>query len=533
MQTRPDHEVAAPTQDPTPGATPDPSPAAPKPEEAASETAPEASPEETNPETAAEPAAAETAPEAPVEAAAEETPAEEVAPEPPAEAAAEKAPAREVPAPAEVAAAAELNGESKAAEGTPGEPGKLAELLDEPSEKARGAATPKKGSRVTGTIVRITDDGVFVDFGGREEGVLDPREIQDDKGAATHEVGARIQATVTGVEGGIKLSTKGKSGRKPGNVPALLEASKSGLSVSGKVVGVNKGGLVVYAMGVRAFCPFSQIDRRYVENPESFVGQKLSFKVASMDEKGKNVVLSRRVLLEDEAKQEGAKLRETLSVGMELTGTVARLRPFGAFVDVGGIDGLVHVSEISHRRVKDPSEVLKVGQEVRVQVVKIDDLNGASERISLSLKKLETDPWDELASKLEEGQKVRGKVVRLVDFGAFIEVAPGVDGLAHVSTLAEGRVEHPSDVVTKGEEVDAWVVSVETSARRVSLSLVDPAGLPARGGGGGGGGGGGRSGRRDRGPREPREEMRTTAGTPGMTSMEEAFERLREQQQSE
>jgi len=462
MENRPPHEVAAPTPDPAPGSDPD----APSAETPASEDTSDA-----------------------------------------------------VPSP-------EPNGHEPAtapAEGEPEGEG-LAEMLDAPAEKARGAAVPKKGSRVTGTIVRISDDAVFVDFGGREEGVLDPREIRDESGAVVKKVGDKVQATVTAVEGGVKLSAKAKAGRKAGNVPALLEASKAGLPVGGKVVGVNKGGLVVYAMGVRAFCPFSQIDRRFVENPESFVGRKLTFKISSMDDKGKNVVLSRRVVLEEEAKEEGARLRGTLEVGMELDGTVARLRPFGAFVDVGGVDGLVHVSEISHRRIKDPAEVLRVGQEVRVQVVRIEDLNGPKERISLSIKRLESDPWEDLASKLTAGQKISGKVVRLADFGAFIELAPGIDGLAHVSTLAVERVEHPSDVVAKGDQVEAWVVSVEPASRRISLSLVDPAGLSARGGGGG------RSGRsRERAPREPREETRSSGAASGMTSMEEAFQRLRRQ----
>jgi small subunit ribosomal protein S1 len=420
----------------------------------------------------------------------------------------------------------EPNGAGSGAVEESAPPAALAEALESTAEKARATAAPRKGRRVTGTIVRITADGVFVDFGGREEAVLDPREIQDEAGAPTKQVGEKIQATVTAVEGGVRLSIKAKA-RKPGNLPALRDAANAGLAVGGKIVGVNKGGLVVYTMGVRAFCPFSQIDRRYVENPESFVGRKLQFKIASMDDKGKNVVLSRRVLLEEEAKQGAAKLRERLAVGMELTGTVARIRPFGAFVDVGGLDGLVHVSEITHRRIKDPSEVLKVGQEVRVQVVKIDDLDGENERISLSMKRLEADPWADVVSKLGEGQKIRGKVVRLVDFGAFVEVAPGIDGLAHVSTLAEGRVEHPSDVLRRGDDVDAWIVSIDRDARRISLALVDPATRPARSGGKPG-----RS-REPRAPRPPREEPRASAGTPGMTSMEEAFQRMREQRDND
>jgi small subunit ribosomal protein S1 len=410
--------------------------------------------------------------------------------------------------------------------GTAGVQEEVAGARAEPARKDREAASPRKGRRVTGTIVRITADGVFVDFGGREEGVLDPREIQDESGAATKQVGEKIQATVTAIDGGVRLSIKARA-RKPGNLPALREAASAGLAVGGKIVGVNKGGLVVYAMGVRAFCPFSQIDRRYVENPESFIGKKLQFKIASMDEKGKNVVLSRRILLEEEAKQGAAKLRERLAVGMELPGTVARIRPFGAFVDVGGLDGLVHVSEITHRRIKEPGEVLRVGQEVRVQVVKIEDLDGPNERISLSMKRLEPDPWGELVAKLTEGQKIRGKVVRLVDFGAFVEVAPGIDGLAHVSTLAEGRVEHPSDVLRRGDEVDAWIVSIDRDARRISLALVDPSTRPPRGGGKPA-----RS-REPRAPRPPRDEPRASAGTPGMTSMEEAFQRMREQRDND
>jgi small subunit ribosomal protein S1 len=423
----------------------------------------------------------------------------------------------------------------------------------EPVASADGAsATPapevgpapvqaKKGKKVTGKIVKIGDDGVFVNFGGREEGVLELKEIQDEKGETTMAVGDEVRPTVLSLEGGIKLTLKGK---RPGNLPALLEASQAGTPVEGKVTGVNKGGLVVRTMGVRAFCPFSQIDRRYVEKPEEFVGRKLSFRVSSADEKGRNVILSRRSLLEDEAKEKATEMRKDLVEGADLTGTIARIRPFGAFVDLGGVDGMVHVSEISHARVGHPSELLKVGQEVKVRVVKVEGLGTASERISLSLKRLEPDPWEAAAARLSPGTQVHGKVVRVVDFGAFVEVATGVDGLVHVSALAVGRVDHPSDIVSPGDEVEAWVVQIDRDKRRISLSLVDPAARRddmmsdrfeeraprwdrAE-----------RGDRSDRGRRRDRESRgpkvhRSGDDSDGLTSMGEAFQRLRERMEDD
>jgi small subunit ribosomal protein S1 len=382
---------------------------------------------------------------------------------------------------------------------------------------------PKKGSRISGKIVRIGEDGAFVDFGGREEGFLDARELRDEKGELTKQVGEKIQATVVSVEGGVKLSTKG--GRRSGNVQAVLEAQKGNLPVEGKITGVNKGGLVVHVMGVRAFCPFSQIDRHYVDDPTTYVGKKFTFRVASADERGKNVVLSRRALLEEGVRERAGELRKQLQVGQDHTGVVARIRPFGAFVDLGGVDGLVHVSEITHGRVKDPSEVLQVGQSVKVRILKIEDLGGKGERVSLSIKRLLDDPWDVATRELRAGEKVQGEIVRIVDFGAFVCIAPGVDGLIHVSALATQRVKHPADVVSVGQKVEAWILSVDSETRRVSLSLVDPAERaerqPPRQRGGRGGGGRRREGRE---APEPRQEQRKDTG---MTSMEEAFQRMK------
>ncbi|GJM43962.1 MAG: hypothetical protein DHS20C21_08040 [Gemmatimonadota bacterium] len=451
-----------------------------------------------------EPVAAEAVPaaEKPAAAAADASPADK-----PADTAADASPA-EKPAAA-------------AADEKPTDPAAMASLLGD----AAAAPTPKAGTRIHGKIVKLGEDSAFVDFGGREEATLDLKEIRDPEGKLTRKVGDEIQGTITSVKGGIKISVR--SGRSvPKNLPMLIEAARTGVPIEGKVTSVNKGGLVVHIMGVRGFCPFSQVDRHYVEDPAVFVGKKLTFKVASADEKGRNVVLSRRVLLEEEAKSNSAELRTTLEVGKVVKGVVARIRPFGAFVDLGGIDGLLHVSEISHGRVTDPSKALQLGQEIEVKVRSVENLGTKDERIGLSLKDLQEDPWEAVASGLTSGQKIKAKVVRLAPFGAFLEIAPGVDGLAHVSTLAEGHVGQPADVVKVGDEVEPWVLSVDRESRRISLSLMEPGEMPdpseRRGGA--------RPRRDDRRPSRdsgPREHKSSPEGVTGMTSMQEAFERLK------
>ncbi len=472
----------------------------------------ERTPEEmTSPSPETPEGAAET-PAAATEAEATETPAGDAEGVPPAaEAPAESAPAEASTSPPETA----TNGMADALKGAPATPD----------------AEPKKGQRVKGKIVKIGEDAAFVDFGGREEAALDLREIRDPEGKLTRKVGDEVGGVIASVDGGVKITLKaGKAA--PKNLPLLQEAQASGAPVEGKVTSVNKGGLVVHVMGVRGFCPFSQIDRHYVEDPTVFVGKKLSFRVSSADPKGRNVVLSRRALLEEEAKANAEGLRENLEIGKEVAGVVARLRPFGAFIDLGGIDGLLHVSEISHARINDPAQVLKVGQEVKTVVRSLENLGTKDERIGLSMKELQEDPWEAAARSLVVGEKTKAKVVRLADFGAFLELAPGVDGLAHVSTLAEGHVSHPSDVISVGDEVEPWVLSVDQESRRISLSLVEPGAVPAggqRGGGGGRRGGGSRRDDHDRRPSRydgPREHKTGPEG-PGMTSMQEAFERLR------
>src|SRR5262245_4814222 len=262
--------------------------------------------------------------------------------------------------------------------------------------------TPREGARIRGKIVKIGEEGAFVDFGSREEAFLDLKEIRDAEGKVTRNVGDEVRGIVVSMDGGIKMSLRAGKGA-PANLPALVEAAKSGLPVEGRVTGVNKGGLVVQILGVRAFCPFSQIDRHWVEDPNVFVGQKLQFRVSSADPKGRNVVLSRRALVEQESREKAEVLRREIAVGKVVKGVVGRLRPFGAFVDLGGIDGLIHVSEISHTRIKDPSDVLKVGQEVEVRVRSVENLGRPDERIGLSLKDLQQDPWEKATEGITPG----------------------------------------------------------------------------------------------------------------------------------
>jgi small subunit ribosomal protein S1 len=294
-------------------------------------------------------------------------------------------------------------------------------------------------------------------------------------GECTVAVGDEVEATVTddgGRSGTLVLKrTMGRGGHVPGE---LEQALAHGLPVEGMVTGTNKGGFDVQVAGVRAFCPGSQIDLRRRE-PSEYVGQRLRFRVTKSG--GRNVVVARRGLLQDEAAAAAASTWERLRVGDTVRGRIASLREFGAFVDLGGVDGLIHVSELGHGRALKPEDVLAVGQEVEAQVVKLEPGDGPGRgRISLSLKALEADPWAGIANRFPVGTTVRGVVRRLEPFGAFVELAPGVDGLVHVSKIAlDRRISHPRQVVNPGDEVDVTVVSVEADKRRIGLSMVEQA----------------------------------------------------------
>jgi len=282
-------------------------------------------------------------------------------------------------------------------------------------------------------------------------------------------VGDEITAHVQKGQDGLKLTMAinlREAGRK-----ALEDAHTAGTPVEGKVGQTNKGGFSVDLGGVRAFCPFSQIDIRRADNPEEFVGKSYKFKILELSDDGKNVVVSRRALLQADRESQATETRASIALGDVRQGVVTRLVPFGAFVDLGGIEGLVHISQISHQRVGDPSDVLREGQEVKVQVLELQNLGqGRSERISLSMKALASDPWPETASSFSPGSDITGKVTRLVDFGVFVELQPGVEGLIHISELANHRIIHPREVLNEDEEISVRILDVDLDRRRISLS---------------------------------------------------------------
>ena len=299
-------------------------------------------------------------------------------------------------------------------------------------------------------------------------------------------VGDTIEATVVddGSQSGTPVLRRsiGSHGGRHGHIAAELEqALEHELAIEGIVSAEVKGGFEVQIGSTRAFCPGSQIDsRRGGERvPASeYIGKRLKFRVTKIEQGGRNVVVSRRALLEAEAESAAERTWEQLRVGAVLSGTVSSVRDFGAFVDLGGVEGMIHVSELSHARVAHPSDVLAVGQTVEVQVIKIADTTDARGRrqIGLSLKTLAADPWTTLAERFPVGANVPGIVRRLEAFGAFVEIAPGVEGLAHISKITIGRrLSHPRQALTVGQEVEATVLGVDPAQRRVSLSLVERA----------------------------------------------------------
>lgn len=332
------------------------------------------------------------------------------------------------------------------------------------------------GGTVRGRVVSVGSTGAFVDLGvGKTEALLPLDEVRSPDGQFTVKVGDEVQARVVemnGRDGSVVL--RRSMGRGAVGSAELEQAAKLGLAVDGTVSAVNKGGVDVTVAGARGFCPISQLDLRHVEDASSFVGQKLRFRITKYenDGRGVNMVLSRRALLEEERKEAAAATRGKLEVGAVMTGTVSSLRDFGAFVDLGGIDGLLPASEISYQRGIKPADVLSVGQQIEVQVLRIEKTEDPKrpEKISLSLKALAVDPWQDLVARLPVGGKLQGKVTRTESFGAFVELAPGVEGLLHISELGGGRqARHARELVKPQDVIEVTVLSVDRDTRRIAL----------------------------------------------------------------
>jgi small subunit ribosomal protein S1 len=327
-----------------------------------------------------------------------------------------------------------------------------------PTRTAPGAEPPRKKAKV----VAVRGQDVFLDVpGGRAPGVLPLIQFMDGAPAP----GTEVEVDIEGYDeanGLLLLSRKGAA------VHADWSSVAEGMIVEARVTATNKGGLSVDVNGIRGFMPISQIDLYRVDNPEQFVNQKLRCLVAEVNIEERNLVVSRRALQEKEREEAREKLWQELAEGQTREGIVRSVKDFGAFVDLGGVDGLLHVSEMSWARVDKAEQVVQPGQKVKVLVLKIDP---ERRKVSLGLKQLQPSPWDTIELNYPEGTTTKGKVTRLMDFGAFVELEPGIEGLVHISELAPQRVRRVGDIVQVGQEVQVMVLAIDRNQRRISLSL--------------------------------------------------------------
>jgi small subunit ribosomal protein S1 len=329
----------------------------------------------------------------------------------------------------------------------------------------------KDGDIVEGEVVKIDRDEVLLDIGYKSEGVIPSKELSIRHDVDPNEVvkvGDRIEALVLqkeDKEGRLILSKKRAQYERAWG--RIEEVMKSGQTITGPVIEVVKGGLIL-DIGLRGFLPASLVDLRRVRDLHPFVGQELECKIIELDRNRNNVVLSRRAFLEESQSEGRKKFLEGLQKGERRKGSVSSIVNFGAFVDLGGVDGLVHVSELSWKHVDHPSEVVAVGQEVEVEVL---DVDLERERVSLSLKATQEDPWKEFERRYKAGEVIDGQVTKLVPFGAFVRVAPGIEGLVHISELSHEHVDSPESVLSVGDEVRVKVIDVDVNRRRVSLSM--------------------------------------------------------------
>jgi small subunit ribosomal protein S1 len=336
----------------------------------------------------------------------------------------------------------------------------------------------EKGQTIEGTIVAIGPEVAFIDVGGKGEAVIEIDELKDDEGNLEVAAGDRIQAIVVSTEGGLTLSRK--LARGAATARQLEDAFHSGLPVEGKVERAVKGGYEVRIARHRAFCPFSQIDTLRTTDPSQHEGRVYQFRIIEYKDGGKNLVVSRRALLEEEQRVNAVEIRQSIVAGAVMTGRVTSVREFGAFVDLGaGVQGLLHVSEMGWSRVADTSQVVKAGDAIAVKVLRVDE---GKQKISLGLKQLTGDPWSRVLETYETGQVRSGRVTRVAEFGAFVELEPGVEGLAHASTFAPtGRSEEWSNSVVPEMTATFEILSIDLEKKRIGLALV-PEGSARAGG---------------------------------------------------
>jgi small subunit ribosomal protein S1 len=342
------------------------------------------------------------------------------------------------------------------------------------------AAKVNVGDRCKAEVVRVGKDAVFVELvdpppvGKRVQAFIELPELRDASGEVNIKPGDVLDAVVVEIDSRGSGMRLGRTMGKPQGIAELETAHQGRIPVEGKVVGVNKGGLEIEVAGARGFCPISQADRGFVQDPATLVGRTLSFLVTELKDNGKRIVLSRRAALEQEQKHAAAQMIDKLTIGAVVSGTISSVRDFGAFVDLGGVEGLIPNSQLSHDRSSKASDTVSAGDAVEVQVLEVQtdavDKRGRPQlKITLSLKALSQDPWERIEQLAPEGKVAQGTVTRVLDFGAFVRIAPGIEGLLHVSELG-GKVQNATAALKTGESLRVVVRSVDKAARKISLA---------------------------------------------------------------
>ena len=333
---------------------------------------------------------------------------------------------------------------------------------------------PKKqlspGQKIKAVVVVVSQDSIFLDVGEKSEGFVDRKEVEDESGNVTVKAGDTLEVYFLSSARNEMLFTT-KIGGGSTSRAHLEEAYRSSIPLEGFVKKEIKGGFEVTVAGnVRTFCPFSQMDIKRISDPEDYVDQHMLFKITEYKENGRNIILSRRVILEEEREEKREVFKETLKEGMTVKGTITSIQKFGAFVDIDGIEGLIPISEIGWSRIEDVKEVLTEGQDVEVVIMKLDWEN---DRFSFSLKQALPDPWQNITMRIPVGSSHSGTVVRLTKFGAFVNLVEGIDGLIHISKLGGGRrINHPKEVLEEGQNVEVKIEDIDAEQKRLSLALV-------------------------------------------------------------
>jgi Ribosomal protein S1 len=338
----------------------------------------------------------------------------------------------------------------------------------------------KTGDVIKGKVVKVEDNQALVDIGYKYDGIIPIRELSSlhiEKASDAVSVGDEVECKVISVDEEKEKLILSKRAVDSERAWDVLQAKfDNGETIEATVADVVKGGLVV-DVGVRGFIPASMVERHYVEDFSDYKGRTLRLKIRELDRQNNKLILSRKDVLEEEYEARKKEIMSTLQPDQIIEGTVQRLTPFGAFVDIGGIDGLVHISEMSWTHVDHPSDVVKEGDQVKVKVLKVDP---EKEKISLSIKAAQPGPWDKVDEQFTPGEIVTGTVKRLVSFGAFVEIAPGVEGLVHISQIAHRHIGTPHEVLKEGQEVKVKILDINAAAKRVSLSIKETEEPPAR-----------------------------------------------------